>query len=219
MTKKKKRSVLMSALTLLLCLALVAGGTYALFSDQVTLSTHLQAGTLNITLMRTHLVSKELDNKTGFLVKMENEEDVNFSNPTTRNVFDLDEFDKIVPGCSYDATMKITNDTDVAFAYWIEVINRNYEDIILGDQLKVTVKTEEYKKDAYVSYGMYIGSEKAPVGILAKGQSDEFNVILEFLDLANNNAAKGQNLNFDIVVHAVQVVDEPKAPSLDTSNP
>jgi len=60
----KKRSVLLSVMTLVLCLALVAGGTYALFSDQVTLTNHLEAGTLDITLTRTKLVTKSLDNET-----------------------------------------------------------------------------------------------------------------------------------------------------------
>ena len=206
---KKRRSVLMSALTFMLCLALVAGGTYALFSDQVTLTTHLKAGELDITLERTNLVTKALDNSTGFLVDIIDEEDVDFSKPTVRNVFDLEETDKIVPGCSYDATMKITNNTDVAFAYWIEIIDRNYEDIILGDQLVVTIKADGYEKTVKVSEGMLVGNQSEPVAILAKGEYDNFNVVLKFLDLANNNAAQNQSLNFDIVVHAVQVVNAP----------
>ena len=208
---KKRRSVLMSAVTFMLCLALVAGGTYALFSDQVTLTTHLKAGELDITLERTNLVTKALDNSTGFLVDIIDEEDVDFSKPTIRNVFDLEETDKIVPGCSYDATMKITNNTDVAFAYWIEIIDRNYEDIILGDQLVVTIKADGYEKTVKVSEGMLVGNQSEPVAILAKGEYDNFNVVLKFLDLANNNAAQNQSLNFDIVVHAVQVVNAPNS--------
>lgn len=199
----------MSAVTFMLCLALVAGGTYALFSDQVTLTTHLKAGELDITLERTNLVTKALDNSTGFLVDIIDEEDVDFSKPTIRNVFDLEETDKIVPGCSYDASMKITNNTDVAFAYWIEIIDRNYEDIILGDQLVVTIKADGYEKTVKVSEGMLVGNQSEPVAILAKGEYDNFNVVLEFLNLANNNAAQNQSLNFDIVVHAVQVVNAP----------
>ena len=199
----------MSAVTFMLCLALVAGGTYALFSDQVTLTTHLKAGELDITLERTNLVTKALDNSTGFLADIIDEEDVDFSKPTVRNVFDLEETDKIVPGCSYDATMKITNNTDVAFAYWIEIIDRNYEDIILGDQLVVTIKADGYEKTVKVSEGMLVGNQSEPVAILAKGEYDNFNVVLKFLDLANNNAAQNQSLNFDIVVHAVQVVNAP----------
>lgn len=208
---KKRRSVLLSAVTFMLCLALVAGGTYALFSDQVTLTTHLKAGELDITLERTNLVTKALDNSTGFLVDIIDEEDVDFSKPTVRNVFDLEETDKIVPGCSYDASMKITNNTDVAFAYWIEIIDRNYEDIVLGDQLVVTIKADGYEKTVKVSEGMIVGNQSEPVAILAKGEYDNFNVVLEFLDLANNNAAQNQSLNFDIVVHAVQVVDAPNS--------
>ena len=206
---KKRRSVLMSAVTFMLCLALVAGGTYALFSDQVTLTTHLQAGTMDITLERINLENSELDPITGFLAVHVDPETVDFSKPNAKNVFDIVDNDLIVPGCSYDATMRITNNTDVAFSYWIEIIDRNNADIVLGDQLAVTVKADNYKETVKVSQGMFIGNEAKPVGVLAKGQSADFNVVLEFLNLNNNNAAMGQNLNFDIVVHAVQVVNGP----------
>ena len=49
---KRKRSVLLSILTLVLCLSVVAAGTYALFTDDVTFEEHLNAGSLDITLIR-----------------------------------------------------------------------------------------------------------------------------------------------------------------------
>lgn len=199
----------MSAVTFMLCLALVAGGTYALFSDQVTLTTHLKAGTMDITLERTNLVTTALDGKTGFLVEEEDGELVDFSNPNDRNVFDLEENDKIVPGCSYDASMKITNNTDVAFAYWIEIVNRSSEELVLGDQVVVKVVREGYTAVVKINEGLSIGSQAKPIGVLAKTDFDEFNVVLEFLDLTTNNAAQNQSIDFDIVVHAVQVVDVP----------
>lgn len=200
----------MSCVTVMLCLALVAGGTYALFSDQVTLTTHLKAGTLDITLIRTNLETKALDNTTGFLVGSTDAEPVDFSRPNNRNVFDIEEGHKIVPGCSYDATLEITNNTDVAFSYWVEVINRNTEDIALGDQLMITVTMDDAEFYQKLSEGVFIGSDTKPIGMLMKGQADSFNVKLEFLDLPNNNAAKNQTLNFDIVVHAVQLTEAPR---------
>ena len=205
---KKRRSVLMSAVTLMLCLALVAGGTYALFSDQVTLTTHLKAGTLDITLQRTNLIARTLDNNTGFLVSKTSTEVVDFSMPTDRNVFDLDHTDKIVPGCAYYATLEITNNTDVAFVYWVEIINRNADDnLALADQLRVSVKVEDGDKiSERLSDGLKVGSEAQPIGTIAKTGSQSFVVSLEFLDLPINNAAKNQSLNFDVVVHAVQAL-------------
>lgn len=199
----------MSCVTVMLCLALVAGGTYALFSDQVTLTTHLKAGTLDITLIRTNLETRVLDNSTGFLVGTTDSEAVDFSRPNNRNVFDIEEGHKIVPGCSYDATLEIRNNTDVAFAYWVEVINRNAEDIPLADQLMITVTMDDAEFYQKLSVGLFVGSEAKPIGILMKGKSDSFNVKLEFLDLPTNNSAKNQSLDFDIVVHAVQVLEAP----------
>ena len=70
---KKKRTILLSVMTAVLCLALVAGGTYALFSDQVTLTNHLEAGKLDITLTRTYLKTKSLNSQTGYLDEIEKE--------------------------------------------------------------------------------------------------------------------------------------------------
>lgn len=212
MLTKKRRSVLMSVMTVMLCLTLIAGGTYALFSDQVTLTTHLKAGTLDITLERIKLVTKTIDNDSGYLKDNDPSfEKVDFSKPTNRNVFDIDSGHKIVPGCSYTATLQLTNKTDVAFAYWIEIINRDFNGLELADQLEVSVKLGEGNEASKIlSQGLTVGSSSNPIGILTKTSSAVFDVSLVFADLANNNDAMNQSLNFDVVVHAVQVVDPPK---------
>ena len=210
----KKRSVLMSALTLMLCLALVASGTYALFSDQVTLKNHLQAGTLDITLIRTNLKTLSLDNTTGFLVETENAEDVDFSAPTTRNVFDITDETLVVPGCVYNAEMQIKNNSDVAFGYWLEIVFDDTVDLTLAEQLKITVTTVDGNKSIS---GMLdqnkglIGAEADPIGILAKTGSALFTVSVEFcnLDHSVNNNAKLTSFEFDIIVHAVQITTAP----------
>ena len=210
---KRKRSVLLSFTTMMLCLALVVGGSYALFSDQVALTTHLKAGTLDITLERTHLVTRSLDRTTGFLTDGENDEIVDFSRPNSRNVFDLENTDKIVPGCSYTATLRITNNTDVAFRYWVMVINRETGEVLpeLAEQLEVSVVTKDGKvTNGTVSEGLQVGTAEDPLNIMAKGDSESFDITLKFLDLETNNAAKSQSLNFDIVVYAVQETDAPK---------
>ena len=210
----KKRSVLLSALTLMLCLALVASGTYALFSDQVTLKNHLQAGTLDITLIRTNLTTLSLDNTTGFLVETENSEDVDFSAPTDRNVFDITDETLVVPGCVYTAEMQIQNNSDVAFGYWLEIVFDDTVDLTLAEQLKVTVTTADGNKSIS---GMLnenkglIGEEADPVQILAKTGSALFTVTVEFcnLDHSVNNNAKLSSFEFDIIVHAVQITTAP----------
>lgn len=212
----KKRSVLLSVLTLLLCVALIASGTYALFTDQVTLKNHLQAGTLDITLIRTNLKTLSLDNATGFLVNTENPEDVDFSKPTERNVFDIVEGETLlVPGCSYTAEMQISNNTDVAFGYWLEIVFDDEADLTLAEQLKITVVTADANKSVTgmlnVTHGL-IGEEASPIGILAKNADPAtFTITVEFanLDHSVNNNAKLSSFDFDLVVHAVQVTTAP----------
>lgn len=220
----KKRSVLLSVMTLVLCLALVAGGTYALFSDQVTLTNHLEAGTLDITLTRTNLVTTSLDANTGFLVETENSKDIDFSKPydptdpnaENENVFDIVDGTLIVPGCEYTAEMQIANNSDVAFGYWLEIVFDDTVDLTLAEQLKITVTTVDGNKSISgmlnTSAGL-IGKEADPVGVLAKGGSALFTISVEFCDLDHsvNNNAKGTTFNFDVIVHAVQITTAPSA--------
>ena len=214
----KKRSVLMSIMTLVLCLSLIAGGTYALFSDQVTLTNHLEAGTLDITLTRTNLVTTSLNADTGFLVKTENPEDIDFSKPAdpndpnakNKNVFDITEGVIIVPGCQYSAEMQIANNSDVAFGYWLEIVFDDTVDLTLASQLKITVTTVDQQKSISgllsESAGL-IGEEDSPIGVLAKTGSALFTITVEFCDLDHsvNNNAMAKSFDFDVVVHAVQI--------------
>ena len=219
---RRKRSVLMSVLTCLLCLALVASGTYALFSDQVTLKNHLVAGTLDITLIRTNLTTLSLDNNTGFLVKTENPKDIDFSEPAdlndpnaeNKNIFDITDETLIVPGCVYSAEMQISNNTDVAFGYWLEIVFDDTVDLTLAEQLKITVTTVDESKSISgmlsANAGL-IGGEADPISVLAKSGASLFTITVEFCDLdySVNNNAKLATFDFDVVVHAVQVTTAP----------
>ena len=215
----KKRSLLLSVMTFVLSIALFAAGTYALFSDQVKLTNHLQAGTLDITLTRTNLTTATLNTETGFLVQTENPKDIDFSKPwdaehpelENENVFDLTDKTRIVPGCWYSAEMQIANNSDVAFGYWLEIVFDDTADLALADQLQITVTTTEgtTQKKLSESAGQ-IGEKNKPIGVLAKTGSALFTVRVEFLDLDDaNNVAKKQSLKFDIIVHAVQITTAP----------
>jgi predicted ribosomally synthesized peptide with SipW-like signal peptide len=207
-------------MTLVLALALVAGGTFALFSDQVTLKNHLEAGTMDITLTRTNLVATSLDATTGFLVKTENPKDIDFSTPydpqdpnaENENVFDIVDGTLIVPGCSYSAEMQIANNSDVAYGYWLEIVFDSAIDPTLAEQIKITVTTADNSKSVSgklsESAGL-IGEETDPIGVLAKTGTALFTVTIEFSDLANgaNNSAMGKTFEFDVIVHAVQVTE------------
>lgn len=199
----------MSVLTIMLSLALFAGGTYALFTEEVTFTNHLQAGTMNVTLTRTHAETLTLDPKTGFMVRNELTDPETFTNANDKNVFGLAADELIVPGCTYSATLNIQNDetkSDVAFDYWVQVIYKGDAALALANQLKISVKTDSNKtEETLLSTGLTLGNKSDPLGTLAKGDSESFTVTVEFVDDDKvNNLAQSQALNFDIVVHAVQ---------------
>ena len=224
----KKRALLVSASVILLCMTVIVGMTWALFTDTVTVENHLQAGDLNITLERTKLEVYSIDSTTGYLADKTNNNVVNFSDPTDKNVFDLTTGSKIVPCSYYIATMKISNNTasvtenkqnsDVAYDYWIEVkLNvdgltaQEIEALKLDEQLEITVTSEKLTtpKTAWLSEGLTVGSDTAPLGTLTLGDSDDFTVKMEFVSGPKNDTAKTQNLTFDLIVHAVQRTTAP----------
>ncbi len=210
----RKRALLVSASVILLCMTVIVGMTWALFTDTQKVSNHLQAGDLAITLKRTELTKTTL-NAGGKLVTSEPDTNPkNFSNPTDENVFGIVEGEKIVPGTKYVAKMQIENHSDVAFGYWIEIVcadKTNGAD--LAKQLKVTVNTGS-DASAFVNDGLTVGGSSNYVGELIIGATAEFTVTVEFLDsfvaennIDHNDLAQGENLSFDLVVHAVQATD------------
>ena len=210
----RKRALLVSASVILLCMTIIVGMTWALFTDTQKVTNHLQAGDLSITLKRTELTKTTL-NAQGKLVTSDPDTTTkNFSNPTDENVFGIVEGEKIVPGTKYQASMQVENHSDVAFGYWIEIVctdKTNGAD--LAKQLKVTVNTGS-DASASVNDGLTVGSSSNYVGELIIGATAEFTVTVEFLDsfvaannIDHNDLAQGENLSFDLVVHAVQATD------------
>ena len=210
----RKRALLVSASVILLCMTIIVGMTWALFTDTQKVTNHLQAGDLSITLKRTELTKTTL-NAQGKLVTSDPDTTTkNFSNPTDENVFGIVEGEKIVPGTKYVAKMQVENHSDVAFGYWIEIVctdKTNGAD--LAKQLKVTVNTGA-DASASVNDGLTVGSSSNYVGELIIGATAEFTVTVEFLDsfvaennIDRNDLAQGENLSFDLVVHAVQATD------------
>ena len=109
---KKKRVLLVSCSVILLCMSIIVGMTYALFTDSVSVKNHLKAGNLDITLTRTNLEYSVL-NEDGELAVTEVTDDYNFTDSTNENVFGIDAKDiRIVPGSYFDADMEIANNEE-----------------------------------------------------------------------------------------------------------
>ena len=233
---KKQRAILLSVVTLMLCLALVAGGTYALFTAEARFTNHLQAGELKVKLERTKLKSFELDPNTGYMMNVENTETVDFTNATAANVFGVTGNALIAPCSEYTATMRITNNGSVAFGYWLQIIFKDGEngDPITQAQLDAMDLDEQIEvklndQSIILSDGLTIRGENGGdyVGQLAKAATDdgagnlshnlpssaEFTISIKFLDdrtnstIGKNNDAMNESLWFDLIIHAVQIPD------------
>lgn len=216
-----KRVLLVSSSVILLCMSIIIGSTWAIFTDQKTVINHLQAGDLDITLKRIKLTKTALDGN-GYLSEFTPDEHVKiFTRETDENIFGIGDNEKIVPGSKYSAEMRIVNNSDVAFGYWLEIKctdKTNGED--LSKQIKITVDTDT-TSSAFIGEGLTIkGANGGYIDELVIGEAKNFTVTIEFLDSfitenglnkGDNDLAQNENLTFDLIVHAVQVVDNPSA--------
>ena len=224
----RKRALIVSGAVILLCMTIIAGTTWALFTDTQTVSNHLQAGDLEITLARTELTKRTL-NSVGKLVTSDPDTTrLDFSNPTDENVFGIVENEKIVPGTKYVAKMEIANKSDVAFGYWVKIDCKD-EDVAktLAEQLKIIIYTDKNGDgaidttsegvDSTVATGLEVGSDKDYIGTLECGKAENFIVSVEFIDMgytykdgvltSTNDGAQTQSVEFDLIVYAIQVTD------------
>lgn len=216
---KKKRVLLISCSVIMLCICIIAGMSYALFTDSVSVGNHLQAGNLNVTLTRTNLEYSVL-NAEGELAVTTVAEDLDLTTSNANNVFGIDSTDiRIVPGSYFDADLEIKNAGNTAFNYSISIkLLGNSTD--LAEQLKVTVThpngTTTEKMLSELAGGLSIDTGKMKVGDTAQSFSvrvefvndSDYNVNLPVEDRLNNNAAQNDSAVFDLVVTAVQATTQ-----------
>ena len=216
---KLKRAMLISSSVILLCMCAVVGITYALFTDNVNVKNHLQAGSLDVRLIRTDLEYAVLDDK-GYLTVYNPDIPVaDFTGATSKNVFGIDSEEiLLVPGSYFDARLAIQNGGTVAFDYSVS-IQIYGEASALAEQLRVTVTDAD---------GNVVGS--AMLSELARGMSivagrmevgdapEAFGVRVDFVDdrdyngqegldeedYISNNSAQTKIAEFDLVIRATQ---------------
>ena len=215
----KKRSIItIACLSIVLCVALIAGGTYALFSSKTSVTNHLRSGNLTLKLERVGLTKYAYDEASGEYkenVYTNGDAYVDFSQATEKNVFDIARSEVIAPGVWYEATMRISKDnTNVPFAYKIIVkLNgskgEDGKDNAFASQLRIYVDgaPKGYLSD-YVTAegGNEISVSSGTIG-LTEG-SKEFKVKLLFDPTADNNAVMNSTADFDLIVEATQGIDD-----------
>ncbi len=212
-SKSTKKSLIASGLALLTCCALLAGTTFAWFTDSVVNKNNkIQAGTLDITL-------SELRTDGNYV-------EVDEDNP----IFDYDLWE---PGYSDTAVLRVTNAGSLAFKWNLSVIvNGNAG--ILGDVIDVYAKVSEGTaittipgsldaaiQDGYTNVGtlnqLIADPDGAAHGVLyaatnkpAGGYSEAYAGIVLHMREGAGNAYQGESIGstFDIVLNATQFTYE-----------
>ena len=200
---RKKRALLVSCSIIMLCMCIIVGSTYALFTDSATVKNHLKAGNLDVTLTRTNLEYRVLD-EYGMLKTTTVGTTEDFTGATGENVFGIDATDmKIVPGSYFDATMELANGGNVAFNYMVTIKLISGSNA-LAEQIDVTITHPDNTKTE-VSLDQLIAGLEITVGTMKNGDTVQtFGVRVDFPDQADNNDAKDLAVVFDLIVTATQ---------------
>lgn len=205
---QKKKVLLISCVIILVCVSVIAGVTYALFSENKTVNTHLQAGKLDISLERTSLEYAVL-NSNGELETKTDMQVVDFTGNVSGSVFGIDTQDnKIVPGSYFKAAMEIGNDGNAAFTYNIKLVLGDDSTTALAQQIEVTLyengNAVTTKKLSELTDGFVLASGSMTASDAAKS----FAVKVEFVNSTSNNAAQNGDVYFDLIVEATQKTAE-----------
>ena len=224
---KRVRAITLCCLTVLCCIAIVVAATFALFSDQVQVTNHLQSGSLKVTLAREGLVSTMLA-ADGTLNTVTDNTKKEFTNGSTDNIFGLDDA-LIVPGCEVTANFILENKGDVAVGFYLEFVLKGETATEteaankLAEQLQVTLSIGSNQQTFTLSElrdklnNVYAwGDASTPIGrILLKtdgtAATKSFSVKLEFVNITTdettNNQAQNQSVSVDMIVHAIQITE------------
>lgn len=226
----RKRVLLMSASMILLCMCVIVGATYALFTDSVTVKNHLQAGNLDLKFERTGLEYTVLDDS-GLMVKKVYTDVVDFTETNTAgaNIFGIVDDSLIVPGSYVKADLKISHDLDgdengdsnVAFDYQVYIALSAESDPALADQLYVTITNangDDVVKSVKLSSDWFNSASDGYYQVLSGKRvtvntEETFTIKVEFRNVldngATNNLAEDQEVKFDVIVEAQQSTAEP----------
>lgn len=220
---KKRRALLISCAIILLCISIIAGMTYSLFTESFTVRNHLQAGDLDLKLTRTSLKYGILNDE-GYIEDFENDKRVELTNTSTADfsVFGVDSSKmRIAPECYFEAELEIDNIGEVAFRYSVDIVLSG-DATDLAKQLQVTItepsgdKTVKWldtltAEDGYLIANVHEMSVKDPV--------ETFTIRIDFVDdvvynetvdfdagetQMDNDLAQTQTAMFDIIVTATQ---------------
>ncbi len=215
MTKENntRRALLASVISLLLCVAMLIGSTFAWFTDNATTNVNtIQAGELDVMLM--------MEDENGDWVKAEGET-LKFKTADGRDAADL----FWEPGCTYELpALKIVNDGNLALKFKAIVSNIT-GDTELADVLDVKISTDgvNFAKIGTLTeliadpdgfaYGFVLPKDKKidtteatpeEQAITSEYQTAEYTIALHMQETAGNTYQKLKLENMAVTVYATQ---------------
>lgn len=193
---KTKKSLLTSCLVIALCLSLICGATFAMFTDSASTNIVVSGGKVEIdaTIIKDSLTLYSLDEDTQEIVEQEDGFVTGGTATLTGNSLSLE---KIVPGDGVELTLSVKNNSTVSIKYAIivavnnTVVNGTYK---LSDALVATVDGEPVA-DGVSEWKSLAGSEQFP--------SDTMTIAVS-LPVSTGNEYQGLACSIDIILYAIQ---------------
>lgn len=227
---KRNRILLLSSSIVMLCLCLIVGATYALFTESATGSTvHLQAGTLDATLHRHYAAYSKLNDDGTLETVTASATDTDFTLATPENFFGIGNNTLVmVPTSKAQAAFTLGNNGTTAFEYTITVASRTdtpngNDNSLNADEKNVAKQISVIIYDCVENNGTYTkGTQKLGEGYLDqpiviqsaldKGESITMWIEVVFVDkndssINNNDIRQNkESFYFDLHISATQKV-------------
>ena len=195
----KTKVLLVSCLTILLCICVIAGSTYAIFEETASVNIAVTAGDLDITasIEDGKLFTDSVGDANEFT------RDGTFANGGLAQV-DPQDPKKIVasgmtPGDRIMFNVEVTNESNVAVQYRVVwKSNASTTTVDLADALDVVVtvnNTEQLTMTDRTSDYYRVD---------ARGEITTFTVVVTFTEAADNDVFQGANADLTFTVEAVQ---------------
>ncbi len=166
--KNTKRALLLSSLSLLLCVSMLVGTTFAWFTDTASTGVNtIQAGTLDIAFMMAD--GKNEDNSTKWVT----------AEGKTLNFTNADGETDILwePGATFKLpTVKLVNDGNLALKFNM-VVNGVYGDLELADVLDVMISVDGAEAVNAGTLSQFMAdADGAAHGVILPADSDDTNL-------------------------------------------
>ena len=200
----KKKVLAISIITIMLCVAVIAGATFALFTDNGGVDIAVTSGKVSVSAAvdtnSMTLYSPASVNENGEVVNAENAaSQTAFANGGTAKV---DEYGALylsglTPGDKAEFQIKITNNSDVNYKQRVSFALSSGDEVLYA-QLLVGIKTQEDGE-----YDYYTGGYTAWESKSASTEEETLYVTVE-LPAYTGNSAKGKQCALSFSVEAVQ---------------